>query len=50
MSFRAIRILAMLALVSSAGCMRAMVHDSANEDSPYDTRTEVQKLEDRLGV
>jgi hypothetical protein len=50
MSFRMIRILAMLALMGSAGCMRAMVNKAPSEDSPYDTRTEVQKLEDRLGV
>ncbi|HEY4259427.1 MAG TPA: hypothetical protein VGM98_04680 [Schlesneria sp.] len=45
-----IRIIAMLALLGSAGCTRAMVRESSTEDSPYDTRTDVQKLEDRLGV
>lgn len=40
----------MLALIGCAGCARAMVRDSSCDDSPYDTRTEVQKLEDRLGV
>ncbi len=40
----------MLVLLGSIGCTRAMVHKSPSEDSPYDTRTEVQKLEDRLGV
>ena len=44
------RNLALLALLLVTGCMRSAVRDSANDVTPANPKSEVQELEDRLGV
>ena len=44
-------LLLLLALLMTVGCSKSWVRQPKEEvDDPRDTRTETQKLEDRLGV
>jgi hypothetical protein len=44
------RCLILIALLLSAGCLRKQVREEEPQINPYDEKTELQLLEERLGV